>query len=218
MPQMNVNPVQMMGGINEGFNNMIGPAAGIIQAIIAIILIAVLAIIIINKFKYSTKVLFVRERFGGTEYVLTNAAKDSNKNVYVIKMKGFEKPRYKRIPLPVSGELIARTGKSPLIVLRELSTGELRYCTHPDVSGIAFKTLSADYRSFNLTDQEETVKRVTAMTFWKEHGAAIVQVGGMALIFILSIMLLDKFQDVSGAAAQIVAQMKELSCSQVIAG
>jgi len=212
------NPTQMFSGIGNGINNMLGPAASIAKILLIMLIVIVIAIVIITKIKYSTKVLLIRERKGGTEYVLTRAAKDLIKNVYIIKLKGFEKPRVKRIPLPNSGELVAKNGRNDLIAIRELPTGELRYCTHPDVSSVTFKTLSSDYRHFDLLDEEETKKRITTMTFWKEHGQTILQIGGIAVFFLLGIMLLGKFQDVQGAAAQIVAAMNELSCSQVITG
>jgi uncharacterized membrane protein YtjA (UPF0391 family) len=205
-----------MGGVSAGFNNMLGPAAGLAKVIFIMVIVIVVAIVIITKIRYGTKVILIRERKAGTEYVLTRAAKDITKNVYIIKMKGFEKPRHKRIPLPNSGELIAKSGRNDLIAIRELPTGELRYCTHPDVSNVTFKTLSSDYRHFDLLDEEETKRRITTINFWKEHGGTIMQIAGIAVFFLLGIMLLSKFQDVQGAAAQIVAAMSELSCSQVI--
>jgi hypothetical protein len=133
-------------------------------------------------------------------------------------MKGHEKPKTRNIPLPTSGELVAKSGKNDLIVIRLLPTGELRYCTHPDVTGVVFKTLSADYRQFDLIDEEETKRRISSMNFWKEHGGTIL-VGGMIAIFvIMAILLMNKFVVIEQAAAQIVAQMKELSCAQVITG
>ena len=160
--------------------------------------------------KYKTKVILIKQRSGGSEYKFSRAKMNLVKNVYTVKTDGLF-GKTKNIPLPDNDSLIAKNGKSDIIVLRVLPNGELRYCTHPDVKHVTFKTLSADYRQFDLIDAEETKKRHGSGDWWKEHGGTVMMLGFIVLIFVLMIILMDKFDQIGGSLGAIAANIGELS-------
>lgn len=192
----------------------VGKLATIFKFGLIIAVVGGVGFFLLQFLKYKTKVIILRQRSGGTDYAFSRAKKNLVKSVFTIKTEGLF-GKTKNIPLPPSDDLIAKVGKVDLIVVRELPNGELRYCTHPDVKNVTFKTLSADYREFDLIDAEETKKRHGTVDWWKEHGAQILMAGFIVLIFVLSIILLNKFDDVVAAAGSIAQQLGTLSTQQI---
>ena len=203
--------VKGLGGVSgDMFSGSVGKLATVGKFGIAIAIAGGILFFVMQSLKYNTKVIILKQRSGGTDYVFSRAKKNLAKGVFTVKTNGMF-GKTKNLPLPPSDDLIAKTGKNDLIVVRELPNGELRYCTHPDVKSVTFKTLSTDYREFDLIDAEETKKRHGSTDWWKEHGAQIMMAGFIVLIFVLAIILLQKFDDVVAAAGSVANNLGELS-------
>lgn len=205
---MAINGLPTFSG--DMLSGTISKLGSVAQIVLFVVVLGAVAFIFLMLAKYKTKVILIKQRSGGSEYKFSRAKVNLVKNVYTVKTEGLF-GKTKNIPLPDNDSLIAKQGKADLIVIRVLPNGELRYCTHPDVKHVTFQTLSADYRQFDLIDAEETKKRHGTGDWWKEHGGTVMMFGFIVLIFVLLIILLNKFDQIGGSLGAIANNIGEMS-------
>lgn len=205
----------LFSSINIG--GLLSTLGTIAQLLLGVIVLGGLAFGFILFSRYNTRVILLRQRGKSTEYLLRKAYRNVKRGVYDVKVKGILAPG-KKIPMPPSDDLIAKSGKNDVIILRELSNGDLMYCTHPDVSGVSFKTLSIDYREFQMLDREATEKRYSSKNFWREHGGSIILLIMVVLFFVLGLLLLKNMQVVSDSLAGAMSTMNQIRAPQIIGG
>lgn len=211
--------MENMGSLFSSVNigGLLGTLGSIAQIFVIVLVLGGIGFAFLMYSKYSTRVILLRQRGKSTEYLMRKAFRNTKRGVYDVKVKSMLAPG-KKIPLPPNDELIAKSGKNDVIILRELADGSLRYCDHPDVSGATFKTLSADYREFDLLDAEATKSRYSKLGFWREHGSSIILLIMVVLFFVLGLMLLKNMQGVSDTLAGAMANYNVLRAPQIIGG
>jgi len=203
-----------MSGVGDAANGAVSTLSTLFTYLIIILVIAGIGFVFLMFARYSTRVIILRQRGKATEYLFGRAYRNLKRGVYSIKIKGLL-DRKKNLPLPPSDDLIAKNKKNDLIVVREQADGSLTYCTHPDVSGMIFKTISADYKEFDRIDEEATNKRYSSKDFWKENAPTILLIAFCVIFFILGILLMGKMSEAIGAAEGVVELAKSLNVPQI---
>jgi hypothetical protein len=219
---------QILGGIGPGgggggnflnnfdFGGLVHSLGFVVQFILVLVVLGAIVFVGMMMIRYNTRVVVLRQRGQGTEYVFMKAYRNTKKKIYAVKMKGILGPS-KNVPLPPSDDLIAKTGKNDIIIMRELANGDLIYCTHPNVEGATFRTLSADYTEFNLADMEATEKRYSKANWVKENLPTMLLIAFCVIFFVLSIMLMDKMQSAINAVNGLTQSAASLHTQTVTA-
>jgi hypothetical protein len=206
------DPMAMVSSID--FGGVLGTLGVIVEFVIILLIVGALLFLFLMILRYNTRVIILRQRGQGTEYIFKKAYRNTKKKIFSVKMKGILGPA-KNVPLPVNDSLIAKSGKNDIIVMRELASGDLLYCTHPNVEGVTFRTLTADDIEFYLAQLEEAEKRYNKKDWLKENLPTMLLIAFCVIFFVLSILLMDKMQSAINAVNGLTQSAASLHVQQI---
>ena len=111
-----------------------------------------------------------------------------------------------RIPPPKNYNTVFMSGSKDCIFLRKISAGDYRFINMDEVKG--FYTMDEDMKHWMIQEEKRIINKHKNTNFWKEYGAHMINLGGLAILMIMLIFVLHYSQQLVPATDNIKETLK----------